>query len=186
MGGGGARVAHSAGAVSGWGACAFVFESVDDTDMIMRMLLQRPDVFPLWAGDVLLVAIISAAMSSMDSVLLVAASVFSRDLLGVVDQRGIVITRRAVLGLAAVSALVALRPPGDIVSITVFSGSLYAACFLPVLLLSLHWRRGHAAAVVSSMAAGAIALLLWLGSGLNAHVHEVFVGFVASLGFFWG
>ena len=162
------------------------FESVDDTDMIMPMLLQRPDVFPLWAGDVLLVAIISAAMSSMDSVLLVAASVFSRDLLGVVDNRGIIVTRRAVVGLAAVSALVALRPPGDIVTITIFSGSLYAACFLPALFLSLHWRRGHAAAVIGSMAMGAIALVLWLSSGMNAIVHEVFVGFGVSLGVYVG
>jgi len=144
------------------------------------MLLQRPDVFPLWAGDVLLVAIISAAMSSMDSVLLVAASVFSRDLLGVVETRGIAITRRAVVGLAVVSALIALRPPGDIVTITIFSGSLYAACFLPALMFSLHWTRGHSVAVVGSMAAGAVALVLWLGSGMSGMLHEVFVGLLTS------
>jgi len=157
------------------------FESVDDTDMIVPMLLQRADVFPLWAGDVLLVAIISAAMSSMDSVLLVAASVFSRDLLGVVEQRGIVITRRAVVALAVLSAVIALRPPGDIVTITIFSGSLYAACFLPALLLSLHWQQGHSVAVVGSMLAGALALVLWLGTGMNALLHEVFAGLMASL-----
>ena len=160
------------------------FESVGDTDMIVPMLLQRADIFPLWASDVLLVAIISAAMSSMDSVLLVAASVFSRDLLGVVENRGIAITRRAVVGLAVVAAVIALRPPGDIVTITIFSGSLYAACFLPALFFSLHWTRGHAVAVLGSMGAGVLALLLWLASGLNVVLHEVFVGLIASMGIY--
>jgi len=160
------------------------FDSVDDTDMIVPMLLLRPDVFPLWASDVLLVAIISAAMSSMDSVLLVAASVFSRDMLGVVGDRGIVTTRRAVVGLAAISALIALRPPGDIVTITIFSGSLYAACLLPALMFSLHWTRGHPAAVLGSMMAGLTALVVWLGTGMNSLLHEVFAGLFVSTGVF--
>jgi len=133
------------------------FESVGDTDMIVPML---------------------------DSVLLVAASVFSRDLLGVVENRGIAITRRAVVGLAVVAAVIALRPPGDIVTITIFSGSLYAACFLPALFFSLHWTRGHAVAVLGSMGAGVLALVLWLASGLNVVLHEVFVGLIASMGIY--
>ncbi len=156
------------------------FDSVSDTDLIMPMLLQRPDVFPVWASDVLLVAIISAAMSSMDSVLLVGASVFSRDLLGVNSDRGIAVTRRAVVGLAVLAAVIALRPPGDIVTITIFSGSLYAACFLPALLFSLHWQRGHAGAVLGSMLAGVSVLVLWLMTGMNLVLHEVFAGLCAS------
>ncbi len=156
------------------------FTQVDDTDMIMPMLLQREDVFPFWAGDLLLVAIISAAMSSMDSVLLVAASVLSRDLLRVRDAQGIRVTRLAIVGLAVVSALFALRPPGDIVAITIFSGSLYAACFLPVLLLSLHWSRGHARAVLGSMLTGLVVLVVWISSAAASVVHEVFPALVAS------
>jgi len=156
------------------------FAQVEDTDMIMPMLLQREDVFPLWAGDLLLVAIVSAAMSSMDSVLLVAASVFTRDLLRVRDGEGIRVTRLAIVGLAVVSAVFALRPPGDIVGITIFSGSLYAACFLPALLLSLHWSRGHASAVLWSMVAGVVVLVGWISSDASTVVHEVFPALFAS------
>ena len=156
------------------------FAQVDDTDMIMPMLLQREDVFPFWASDVLLVAIISAAMSSMDSVLLVAASVLSRDLLRVRAEQGIRLTRIAVVGLALIAAVAALRPPGDIVAITIFSGSLYAACFLPVLMFSLHWSRGHSVAVLWSMLVGVITLLSWMLSGASAGLHEVFPALLAS------
>ena len=33
--------------------------------------------------------------------------------------------------LSLVAAALALNPPGDIVEITIFSGSLYAVCFFP-------------------------------------------------------
>lgn len=156
------------------------FDQVGDTDMIVPMLLQREDVFPFWAGDVLLVAIISAAMSSMDSVLLVAASVLSRDLMRVRAVRGVRVTRLAIVGLALVSALLALRPPGDIVGITIFSGSLYAACFLPALLFSLHWSRGHAPAVLGSMLVGVVVLVVWIVTAASKVVHEVFPALIAS------
>jgi len=156
------------------------FAQVEDTDMIMPMLLQREDVFPFWAGDLLLVAIISAAMSSMDSVLLVAGSVLARDLLQVRDAEGIRVTRLAIVGLAVVSAVFALRPPGDIVGITIFSGSLYAVCFLPAMLFSLHWSRGHAVAVLGSMVAGVVVLVVWISSDVASVVHEVFPALLVS------
>lgn len=162
------------------------FDSVADTDMIMPMLLLREDVFPAWASDVLLVAIVSAAMSSMDSVLLVAASVLTRDLLRVDNKTGIRTTRVMIVLLAVVAAIIALNPPGDIVGITIFSGSLYAACFLPVLLFSLHWERGHWVAALGSMGVGFVVLLLWLVSGAGIYLHEVFPALICSGGTFAG
>lgn len=156
------------------------FDQVADTDMIMPMLLQRADVFPFWASDVLLIAIISAAMSSMDSVLLVAASVLSRDLLRVRAEQGIRLTRVVIVGLALLAAIVALRPPGDIVGITIFSGSLYAACFLPALIFSLHWSRGHALAAIGSMLMGVVTLLSWILGGASTVLHEVFPALLAA------
>ena len=89
-------------------------------------------------------------------------------------------TRGGVVGLAALSALAALRPPGDIIQITFFSGSLYAVCFFPALLFGLHWRRGSATAVLASMALGVFVLIGWLLLGWGAYVHEVFPGLLVS------
>jgi len=160
----------------------FLMDGVTDTDLIMPTLLNDPSVFPVWVADFLLVAMIAAAMSSMDSVLLVAATVFHRDLVGIVRPATDPMswTRWAVVGIAVVSAWIALRPPGGIVEITIFSGSLYAVCFLPAILLGLHWRKGTARAVLASMLVGTVVLLAWLLTGLGDVLHEVFPALAAS------
>jgi SSS family transporter len=160
---------------------------VVDTDLIMPTFLGSRTVFPLWVADVLVVAIVAAAMSSMDSVLLVTASVFYKDLVEVVRpmDQPIGWTRYAVVGFAVVAAFFALRPPGGIVEITIFSGSLYAVCFFPAILFGLHWRRGSAAAVMASMVLGVTVLLAWLLLGGRNIVHEVFPALLVSCCAYW-
>lgn len=156
-----------------------LLESVPQTDLVVPMLVSDPSVIPVWAADFLIIAMLAAAMSSLDSVLLVAASVLSTD---VVRSSNLVRhTRWAVIGFAILGAALALNPPAGIVEITTFSGSLYAVCFLPAVLLGLHWRRGDANAVLASMAAGIAVLGGWILSGMSSHLHEVFPGLAASL-----
>jgi hypothetical protein len=88
----------------------------------------------------MLLALVAAAMSSIESVLLVMA----------------------------------IRPPGSIVKLTSFSGSIYAACFFPTMIFGLYWRRGNGAAVIGSMLAGLVTLLVWTPLGIGPGVHEVF------------
>lgn len=108
-------------------------------------------MIPPLAGDFLVIAILAAAMSSLDSVLLVAASVASRDVFGRRARKDGSVVGAARVGVAAfavVAAVIALNPPGGIVEITIFSGSLFAVCFVPTILLGLHWHRGNAAAAL--------------------------------------
>ncbi|MGI9327165.1 MAG: sodium:solute symporter family transporter [Pseudomonadales bacterium] len=164
-----------------------ILDNVSDTDLIVPTLLNDPAVFPLWVSDLLLVAILAAAMSSLDSVLLVAASTFFKDLLlplrrVAFNAGGIGTTRICVVAFALLAALLALQPPAGIVEITTFSGSLYAVCFLPPVLLGLYWKRGDAFAVVSAMIAGVTVLLGWLALGWNSWLHEVFPALAISTG----
>ncbi len=161
----------------------FLLEGVTDTDRIVPTLINDPDVFPGPVADFLVVALISAAMSSIDSVLLVAASVLQRDIVQVVWPKlpAVRFTQFAVVGFAVVSAALALNPPGGIVAMTLFSGSIYAVCFFPAVLLGLWWQRGSWFAVMVSMTLGMIVLLLWLLSGWGAVLHELFPALVVSL-----
>ena len=122
-------------------------------------------------------------MSSMDSVLLVAASTLFKNMVDPFTQvkAGVRWTRVAVVGFAVLAAILALRPPGDIVEITIFSGSLYAVCFLPAVLLGLHWQKGSAPAVLWSMGIGTVVLVVWLVGGYREYLHEVFPALLASL-----
>ena len=159
----------------------FLLDGVTDTDLVVPTLVNDPGVIPPLVGDFLVIAILAAAMSSLDSVLLVAASVASRDLLRRRAEASVVGgARLGVAGFAVVAAIVALNPPGGIVEITIFSGSLFAVCFVPTILLGLHWRRGNAAAALTAFGVGIGVLLGWLVAGLGDVVHEVFPALFAS------
>ena len=160
-----------------------IMQGVTDTDLIVPTLVSDPSVFPVWAGDFLIVAILAAAMSSMDSVLLVAASTLYKNIIEPIrhSHRQLQWTRMAVIGFAIVAAGLALNPPGDIIEITIFSGSLYAACFFPAVVFGLHWHRGSVAAVLTSMCLGVFVLVLWIMSGLRGTLHEVFPALLTSI-----
>lgn len=160
-----------------------IMSGVTDTDLIVPTLVSDPNVFPLWAADFLIVAIVAAAMSSMDSVLLVAASTLYKNLIEPIwrTNKQLAWTRGAVVGFAVVAAGLALNPPGDIVEITIFSGSLYAVCFFPAVVLGLHWQRGSAPAVLASMLGGVSVLLLWIWFDFSSVLHEVFPALLTSI-----
>ena len=122
----------------------------------------------------------------MDSVLLVAASTLYKNLIAPFRATSsadhqVNWTRIAVLGFAMTAAAMALNPPGDIVEITIFSGSLYAVCFFPAVLFGLYWERGTARSVLWSMLLGTVVLLLWILLGLKQTLHEVFPALLVSI-----
>ena len=160
-----------------------LLENVTDTDLIVPTLLNAPEIFPIWAADFLTVAIIAAAMSSMDSVLLVAASTSFKNLIRPIYSTHAELgwTRSLVIGVAVIAATLALKPPADIVEITIFSGSLYAVCFFPAVVLGLHWQRGDSWAVIGSMLMGTFVLVAWMISGLRGQLHEVFPALFVSV-----
>jgi SSS family transporter len=161
-------------------------EGITDTDRIVPALLNEGNIFPPVVGAFLLVAMVAAAMSSLDSVLLVTASTCERDIVNlwrkkVSESDSLRATRLYVVLFAFITAVVALNPPGGIVALTALSGSLYAACFFPAIVLGLHWSRGNGTAVISSFLSGIGTLLLWDYLPLAASIHEVFPALFLSL-----
>ena len=155
-----------------------------DTDLIMPTLLSGPAFSPV-VGSFLLLAMVAAAMSSIDSVLLVLASTVARDIVGTLrpghgDEHLLYSTRIYVAAFAILTALIALRPPGPIVLLTVFSGSLYAACFLPSVVFGLYWKRGGGVAVVASFLGGLLTLAFWRFVPGAAGIHAVFPSMAVS------
>jgi SSS family transporter len=162
-----------------------VGSGVQDTDQVVPEMLATGVFGPL-ATALLFVAILAAAMSSLDSVLLVVATTCQRDLLShfgrVKDDRQVVrSTRWLVLVFALATAAVAIKPPADIVALTSFSGALYGACFLPAILFGLWWRRGSSASVLASFAGGLGTLFLWPYSPWGDVLHAVFPAVAASV-----
>lgn len=160
-------------------------EGMDDTDLVVPSLLTEGSVFPEGVAAFLLLAMVAAAMSSLDSVLLVMASTAERDVVGVLrGERGereeIGWTRAWIFVFALITAIISLDPPGSIVTLTAFSGSLYGACFFPAIILGLYWRRGSGAGVVASFLVGVAVLLGWHLVPGSEILHQVFPALLLS------
>jgi SSS family transporter len=156
-----------------------------DTDLIVPALLTDPAIFGPAASAFLLLALVAAAMSSIDSVLLVMAATLHRDVVALLrpprsERRAVLATGGYVALFAFVTTLIALDPPGGIVALTSFSGSLYAACFFPALIFGLYWRRGGALAALASMLTGLVVLVVWKALS-PAGVHEIFPALAAAI-----
>ena len=164
-----------------------ILDNVTDTDLIVPRLVNDPAIFPFWVTDLLIVSIVSAAMSSMDSVLLVASSTLYKNIIAPFKaiENEVRWSRAAVIGFACVSAFMALNPPGDIVGITIFSGSLYAVCFFPPVVFGLYGRIASARTTLISMILGMSTLILWITLGLSSLLHEVFPALLMSASVYW-
>ncbi|MDH5804096.1 MAG: sodium/solute symporter [Gemmatimonadota bacterium] len=161
-------------------------DGITDTDLVVPQLLGNSDAFPPIVAAFLLVAMVAAAMSSLDSVLLVMGSTCARDIIGTLhtnatDQFTLKSTKRLVALFAFITALIALRPPGGIVALTAFSGSLYAACFLPSVVLGLYWKEGNGKAAMTSFILGLATLLLWPQLPFADLMHRVFPAMFFSM-----
>ena len=159
---------------------------VGQTDQVVPTLLSSGDIFHPLASSLMLVALLAAAMSSLDSVLLVTASTFERDIMSVSRGRksessSIRSTRQYVALFALITALVALNPPGSIVALTSFSGSLYAACFTAPILLGLYWSKGNGASSLAAICVGALTLLTWKFLPLSGYIHQIFPATLLSI-----
>lgn len=156
---------------------------IEDTDLVVPTLLS--EVFGQGTSAFLLVAMVAAAMSSLDSVLLVMASTTERDIVAVArpgrsEAQEMFWTKAWVALFAFITMLISLNPPGGIVELTAFSGALYGACFFPALVLGLHWKRGNGASVIGSFSTGILVLLTWDFVPGSAILHEIFPAMILS------
>lgn len=156
-----------------------------DTDLIVPTLIGGGMFFDTGTASFLLVALVAAAMSSLDSVLLVTGTTCQRDLVGQIwhqdsDQAALRWTRGLVILFATLTAAFSLNPPGGIIAITAFSGSVYGACFFPGLIFGLYWRRGNGQAVLASMGIGLGVLGYWT-AWPPVELHAVFPSMAASI-----
>ena len=166
------------------GESRFFFEN---TDQVVPYLVDQ--LFGSFWGAVLLGSFLCAALSSIDSVLHVAGSALVVD--GWAQWRRSAsdaaidkLQRWVMIPVAALPALLALDPPDDVVPLTALSGALFGGCFFPALVLSLWWKRGGRRAVLASIVAGGVAVVLWsagLGTALGLPaIHPVFAGLIVS------
>jgi Na+/proline symporter len=145
-------------------------------------------VLPPTLGALMLAAITSAMMSTVDSLLIVAGSALSYDIFQnllrphATDRQKNFVNRAGILVVGCVPVILLMTGvgEGELVQFIVllFTALMAAAFFMPVV-LGVYWRRGTKEGAAAAMIGGVVATFLWKGFGLES-VDPVLPGFVVS------
>ena len=135
-----------------------------DPDLVVPFLINK--LFPPVLGAFMLSAIVAAAMSTINSLLLVLATSLGKDILQVISPRT---SERAILNttrlmgvvFAIIPLLLAIKPPGIIVTIVGLSFSVITAAFLVPLVFGLFWSGGTGLAAWVSMVVATGTCIIW-------------------------
>ncbi len=149
------------------------------------------EVLPPLVGALLIVAMVSAIMSTVNSVLLVTGASVAHDLYGKFVRPGssqrrlVMVNRISIVVLALIPIYFALQKYGDVQTIVVEQTKFIASFFFVPVVIGLNWRRGTAAGAVSAMLGGFLACLIWEftgQAGFASHgIDAVEVGVATSL-----
>ncbi|MGI2261497.1 sodium/proline symporter PutP [Shewanella sp. GXUN23E] len=149
--------------------------------------------FNPWVAGLLIAAIMSAIMSTIDSQLLVCSSVITEDfyrrwIRPSADNNELLwVGRLGVLGIALIAGVLALDPQSSVLELVSYAWAGFGAAFGPVVLLSLFWRGYSRNGAIATILAGAATVVLW--KQLNGGVfdlYEIVPGFVFATLAGWG
>ncbi|UCD24329.1 MAG: sodium/solute symporter [Gemmatimonadota bacterium] len=160
--------------------------SADQASSIMAF-----EVLPPLVGALLIVAMLSAIMSTVNSVLLVTGASVAHDLYGRFFKPGasqrhlVTVNRISILVLALIPIYFALQKFGDVQSIVVEQTKFIASFFFVPIVIGLNWKRGTAGGAFAAMLGGFLACLIWEFTGqrgFGVHgIDAVEVGVATSL-----
>ncbi len=151
-------------------------------------LLSRYGIIPALVAGIVLSGILASTMSTSDSQLLAASSSVSNDIMTkflhikVDKTKQLVVSRVTLIAIAVVSAFFAWDPNSSVFVIVSFAWAGFGACFGPVVLLALFWRRSNRQGCLAGMLAGGISVFVWkflvrpLGGAFN--IYELLPAFL--------
>lgn len=188
-------VIFTTGAVTAGVAGRALFPGLDDAETIFPVISNN--LFPAVISGMLLVVVLSAIMSTVDSLLLLASSAVVRDtyqkIIGTsksdesLSNYGKVVT--IVIGIVAV--VMGIQEPRLIFDFVLASWSGLGSAFGPVVVGILYYKRITWAGVLSGMLGGFAASVVWLTwfkddfHGLYEAIPGFIVGFALTYGVSW-
>jgi sodium/proline symporter len=168
------------------GAAYFAAEPLTNPETVFIALTQA--LFDPWVAGVLLAAILSAIMSTIDSQLLVSSSALTEDFYRAIlrrraGEREVVwVGRGAVAGIALLAVWLARDPDSTVLGLVAYAWAGFGAALGPVIVLSLFWKRMTRNAALTGLLTGAVTVVLWRqlqgGPWGVFDVYEILPGFL--------
>ncbi len=159
------------------GIALFAQNPLADSEMVF-VLSSRLLTHPIIAG-ILLAALLSAVMSTVDSQLLVTSSAVSRDIYQALVNKSatqkqlVMISRLVVAVIATVAVVIALDPTSKILSLVSYAWAGFGASFGPLIILSVFSRRITSLGALAGIVSGAVAVVMWKNLPDNATVASI-------------
>lgn len=159
-----------------WGFTARLeFPDLASSDMATPTLLGS-DLVPTPLAIIVMVGVLAACVSTIDSIMLTLSSMVTRDVYAAArtgaGERGQLLVGKLVLPVIAVLAYWFAHLELDLIAVLSVSASAGLLVMVPPIIGAFFWRRGTAAGVISSVViAGSLVLWLeatstvWLGQG---------------------
>ncbi len=163
-----------------------MFENLRNGDEEKDFIYMIGELFNPWFGGILLAAIFSAIMSTIDSQLLVSSSALSEDfyrkaIRKEASEREIVLVGRGCVVITSIVALIiALIFNGTVLDIVAFAWAGLGAAFGPLVLFALFSRKTSWQSALAGMVTGTVVLVLWKQVGLSGTMYEIVPGFIAN------
>lgn len=148
--------------------------------------MARNSFHPILSG-IFLAAILAAIMSTIDSQLLVSASVLTEDLnrkLGgrkLNEKNRLALGRFGVAAISVVALIIAADRNSSILKLVEYAWGGLGAAFGPVVIMALYSRRTSWKAALLGMALGSVALVAWERLGYSQYMYEIVPGFCVNL-----
>lgn len=156
-----------------WGYSALLlFPDLPSPDLATPKLLASEEV-PAVLGIIVMIGILAAAISTIDSILLTLSSLVAKDLLGEArDERRQVQVGKWVIPAIAMLAYLFAEMKFDFIAVLAVTSSAGLLVMVPAIVGAFFWRRGTAAGVLTSViGSGCLVFYLewtktkWLGYG---------------------
>ena len=164
-----------------------LFPNLPTGDLAMPLIAKA--LLPTFVGTIMLAAITSAMMSTVDSLLLVAGSALSEDIyLNLINKkaskaRRLVVARLGILvvGIIPLISIISGFAEGELVQFIVilFTAIMAAGFFTPVV-GGVLWKRANKQGAIASMIGGVLVTGLWKAFG-NPLIYPVLPGFIVSV-----
>lgn len=162
-----------------WGYSAIMlFPNLDNPDVATPNLLSS-DLIPPVLGVIVMVSIMAAAISTIDSILLTLSSLFARDVYGRTEkgsneERQLRIGK-FVIPVIAILAYAFAQLKLNLIAVLSVAASSGLIVSVPAIIGAFFWKKGTAAGVISSVSLGGILVIIFeimklkpygLGSGV--------------------
>ncbi|MCP4137383.1 MAG: sodium/proline symporter PutP [bacterium] len=143
-------------------------------------------LFNPWIGGILLAAILSAIMSTIDSQLLVSSSALTEDFYRKIirkeasEKEVVFVGRLCVIIISIIAMFLAYDPKSSILDLVSYAWGGFGAAFGPLVLFALFSRRTTWQSALAGMLTGTTVLVIWKLTGLGATLYEIVPGFIAN------